>query len=163
MAGRPSAVDRSARVGFDIAQREVDVERRRKDLGGQPGGDPAQRQLGRQCTDRRAANARIDQLAGLKALGVAAPRAATCPRSSGIRSVVVVPMSIKSPRAFRNQACRQGRQRQPVCRRGQVRLPPSLGHRVKLAVNAPDDDRTGPEGPRRTASSTALTPAALVG
>ncbi len=87
-----------ARVGCDISQREVDVERRGKDLGGQSGGDPAQRQLGRQCADRRSAHARINQLAGLEALGVASPRAATRPRSSGIRSVVVVPMSIKRPR-----------------------------------------------------------------
>ena len=72
MAGRPSAVERSRRVGFDVSEREVDVERRGEDLGGQAGGDTSHRQLGRQRTDRRTANAGIDELAGLEAFGVAA-------------------------------------------------------------------------------------------
>ena len=62
-----------ARIGCDLAQREVDVESRGEDLGGQPGGDPSQRQLGRQCADRRSAHARVNQLAGLETLGVASP------------------------------------------------------------------------------------------
>ena len=43
VAGRPSAVERSLGFGFDVAQRQVDVERRGEELGGQPGGDASER------------------------------------------------------------------------------------------------------------------------
>ena len=73
VAGRPSAVDRSLGLDAIVSQREINVERRGKDLGRQAGGDPAKRQLGRQCTHWRSAHARINQLAGLEAPGIATP------------------------------------------------------------------------------------------
>ena len=99
--GRRPAVSRREVVGLglDITQDEVDIERRREDLGGQAGGDSPQWKLGRERTDGSSANARVNKLAGLEAVRCRVrPRARTCPESSGIRSAVVVPMSIRIPR-----------------------------------------------------------------
>ena len=80
VAGRPSAVERLVGLGCDIAQHQVDVERRRKDLGGDAGWDSPDWKLGRQCANRSSAHARVNQLAGLKPFRVGSPLGGNSPR-----------------------------------------------------------------------------------
>ena len=117
-----------------------------KSSAARPVGAPRNGQLGRQGTDRRAADAGIDQLAGLEPLGVAPPPGGDGPpehRDQVRRGRA----DIDQERRFLGQQPRgEHRQGQPVGRGDQRGILPGFRQLMELAVQAPDHDRLDGQG-----------------
>ena len=162
---RGPAVSRRAVIGLglDITQDQVDVQRRREDLGRQSGGYSPQGKLGRQGADGRSSNARVNKLAGLEPFGVGSPPGANLapnraesspPWSCRCRSRSRATQEPAAPQASRAPASSPPR-----------RAADSGGSRPRDETRrrCPRPRSSGHDSPSTAASRTAPTPTALVG